>query len=401
MGLRKRLPCPRYRILPTEFEYSEDPKYYMRRLADFKVLGDGPEKCLDLLRTMQERCVAVDRWHCTAALSACTLPVTWPFAIEMLGMVQAAQVQADVVLYSSAISVLSRARWQLATQLFWNLRAMRIASDITAVTAALHAYSTGTRWEACAWLLSHTSNMDSVACTTAISSCDKAQRWEMALGFFATATVKGIRKDAAMYNATIACSSQGGLGWLGVLRLLHEMTRESIQKSTTTCNSVLTALERAGCWEQALWFFREMPRLSLVPDLISYNATMTSFENESRWEEVLSLLVEAKSRRMGDSISYNCCIAACQKGSNWLSTLSLLEEMKGSLARPDSIAYNSAILAFSGTSRWEAMLCLLFECLASGVTADMQSWGACLSECEIQPAREGEKMLLKKPQGCW
>ena len=34
-----------------------------------------------------------------------------------------------------------------------------------------------------------------------------------------------------------------------------------------------------------------------------------------------------------------------------------------------------AILAFSGTSRWEAMLSLLFECLASGVTADMQSWG--------------------------
>ena len=105
---------------------------------------------------------------------------------------------------------------------------MRIPSDITAVTAALHAYSTGTRWEACAWLLSHTRNWDSVACTTAISSCEKARRWEVALGFFATAVAQGIRRDAAMYNATIACSSQGGLGWIGVLRLVHEMTRESI-----------------------------------------------------------------------------------------------------------------------------------------------------------------------------
>ncbi|CAE7036729.1 PPR10 [Symbiodinium sp. CCMP2456] len=367
----------------------------MRRLADFKVSGEGPEKCLDLLRTMRERCVAVDRMHCTAALSACTLPASWPFAVEMLGMVQAAQIKADVVLYSSAISVLSRARWQLAAQLFWNLRAMRVASDITAVTAALHAYSTGTRWEACAWLLSHTSHLDSVACTTAVSSCEKAQRWEMALGFFATAVAQGIHRDAAMYNATIACSSQGGLGWLGILQLLHEMTQESIQKSTTTCNSVLTAFERAGCWEQALAFFREMPGFSLVPDLISYNATMTSFEKASRWEEVLSLLVEAKSRRMGDGISYNCCIAACQKALNWLHALALLAEMRGSLARPDAIAYNSAILASSGISRWETMLALLLECLASGVTADMQSWAACLAECEIQPAREGEKILLK------
>ncbi|CAE7892842.1 unnamed protein product [Symbiodinium microadriaticum] len=302
---------------------------------------------------MRERGVAVDRMHCTAALSACTLPASWPFAVEILGMVQAAQIQADVILYSSAISVLSRARWQLAAELFWNLGAMRIPSDITAVTAALHAYSTGTRWETCAWLLSHTRNWDSVACTTAISSCEKARRWEVALGFFATAVAQGIRRDAAMYNATIACSSQGGLGWIGVLRLVHEMARESIQKSTTTCNSVLTALERLGCWEQALAFFREMPGFSLVPELISYNATMTSFEKESRWEEVLSLLVEAKSRRMGDGISYNCCIAACQKASNWLHTLALLEEMRGSLARPDSIAYNSAILASSGMSRWE------------------------------------------------
>ena len=72
----------------------------------------------------------------------------------------------------------------------------------------------------------------------------------MALGFFASASVKGIRKDAAMYNATIACSSQGGLGWLGVLRLMHEMTRESILAADLVTSASLVLYRPASSANQ-------------------------------------------------------------------------------------------------------------------------------------------------------
>ena len=284
----------------------------------------------------------VDKLHYTAALSSCTMALSWPYALAVLRMLRDALLQADVVLYlgplfpllglrfprkpfeahkgtlfipratlgsrySSAISVLGGgAKWPHAVQLFWSLGGMRMASDITAVTAAMRAYATGSRWQACAWLLAHASGADRVACTTAISSCEKAQRWEAALAFFAAAGVRSVRKDAAMYNATIASiasSSQAGLGWLGVLSLLHDMALENIKKSTTTLNSALTAMERAACWEWALSLFRDLPRASLAPDVISYNATMTSFEKESRWDRVLSLLKEARTLRLADGIS--------------------------------------------------------------------------------------------------
>ena len=176
---------------------------------------------------------------------------------------------------------------------------MRIASDVAAVTAAMQAYAVGAQWMAVIWLFCQEKerrSADRLACTTAISACEKAQRWELALSFFASA---GMRKDAAMYNATISASSHGG-HWPGVMGLLREMTQASIQKSATTYNSVLTALERATCWQRVLALLRDMPFLSITPQVISYNATMTSCDRETRWETVLSLLRELRSLRTGD-----------------------------------------------------------------------------------------------------
>ena len=128
--------------------------------------------------------------------------------------------------------------------------------------------------------------------------------------------------------------------------LLKEMNSKGIILNNSTYNSVMTACEKSGRWEEALQMFEDMRRKGVERDTITYSTAISACAKGGRWEEALGLLSEMASQGIErDTITYNAAISACEKGGRWEEAVGLLQQMASQGIKRDTITHSAAISA--------------------------------------------------------
>jgi pentatricopeptide repeat domain-containing protein 1 len=71
-----------------------------------------------------------------------------------------------------------------------------------------------------------------------------------------------------------------------------------------------------------------MRNARISPTVISYNAAVSACEKGGQWQQALFLLqTMPKANLRIDVISYSAAISACEKGGQWQQSVTLFEKM--------------------------------------------------------------------------
>lgn len=144
----------------------------------------------------------------------------------------------------------------------------------------------------------------------------------------------------------------------------------------------MSACEKAGQWEAALWILHGLEKLTLRADVIIFNAAISACEKGTQWPRAVALLEDLQVRRLQPSVvSYNAAISACGAGGEaWQQGLHLLKELREIRLEATTISYNAAISACEIGDHWEMALALLDE-MGSNLQANLVTFNALLRAC--------------------
>ncbi|CAE7190484.1 PTAC2, partial [Symbiodinium microadriaticum] len=77
--------------------------------------------------------------------------------------------------------------------------------------------------------------------------------------------------------------------------------------------AVISALEKAAEWEQALRLLRRLGGSRLLPDDVAYSSAISACANAGQWCQALALLAEMFEKKVAVSvITYNAVLSACE-----------------------------------------------------------------------------------------
>lgn len=103
-----------------------------------------------------------------------------------------------------------------------------------------------------------------------------------------------------------------------------------------------------------------MPALGVAPSTISYNSALSALARAGRWEEAVELLASMTAEHAPpDVISYTTTVAACQKGGAATQALEVLRQMNESsttAVAPNAVTFTAAVTALADAGRWREAL---------------------------------------------
>ncbi|CAE7237490.1 unnamed protein product [Symbiodinium microadriaticum] len=130
--------------------------------------------------------------------------------------------------------------------------------------------------------------------SAAISSCEDASEWEVALSLFEELCSMNSTPDVVSFNATMSACGKGSQGRI------------------------------------ALRLFSSMRALQVFPDSISFNTAIGALEEQ--WQGTLGLLLDmAASRVDATATALSAAFALCERAGQRLIALKLLDELQSSL----------------------------------------------------------------------
>ncbi|CAE8735702.1 unnamed protein product [Polarella glacialis] len=124
---------------------------------------------------------------------------------------------------------------------------------------------------------------------TAISACEKAGHWQLALHFFSSMPDLKLAPNKITYSATMSACEKAGQ-WQLALSLLSRMPEMRVVQDEITYNAAISACEKGGQWQLALSLLSSMTSVRIIPNEISYNAAISACEKAGRWKVALHLL---------------------------------------------------------------------------------------------------------------
>ncbi|CAK9089346.1 unnamed protein product [Durusdinium trenchii] len=307
------------------------------------------------------------------ALSACEAGGRWQRSLGLLEQLQQEDVQANSIIYNTAISCCQAAidGWQRAASL--------LVTDSEAFP-------------------------DEISFNAAISACEKAGEWQWALELLSVA--KSLRLASLVGYSAVASATEKGQQWVQALQLLEEATAAQLQLDVIFFSAVLSACEKCEEWQRALLIFEDIHG-NLKLDLVAYNATISACEKGSRWQEALSLLQTLFLERLeADIVSYcatisacrgapwpyamelltaapqagafNAAASACEKGSQWVLAVHLFDQCHDGL-----ISYNIAMSAWHRGEHWQEALALLAELRALNLALNVITYSVAIGACHV------------------
>ncbi|CAE7223582.1 unnamed protein product [Symbiodinium natans] len=317
-------------------------------------------------------------------LNACisSLGAVWPRALQLLSGL-GLDVTPNTISRSAAINGLKKGhQWQRSLQLLRDMPRARLSANTIVASVALSACGVTALWAWAHWLFGALAvRADAVTCSTMLSACEKAGRWQLALDHLTATSRSKIRLDVVVYNACIsACEKVAA--WMAALRLFCSLEEAQLRRSIITFGAVISACEKAGHWQLALHLLGSMYAESVRPDVVCINACISAFEKGARWQMALYLLASSYQDGLEPTTTtYNACISACEKAGQSPLALRLLSSMPEAWISPDVISYNAAISACESGGQWQLALQLLSK-VASKFIPSVISYNACISACE-------------------
>ena len=106
------------------------------------------------------------------------------------------------------------------------------------------------------------------------------------------------------------------------------MKQQGLSVTEVTCNSLISACERGGRWQAALFLCKGLDDFGLRVDSATYNAAILACGSSQMWLCILDLLQALKAGRVTiDSIAYVAAVDACENRYSHQSAVGLLDEM--------------------------------------------------------------------------
>ncbi|CAE8588868.1 unnamed protein product [Polarella glacialis] len=318
-----------------------------------------------VIEVMQDLGVAVNNYHCGAAISACEKAGHWQLALKvLLWQMPEMSIKANAITYNAAISACSRGgQWQLAVGLLEQMHLASVASDVVSYNAAISACAVCGRWQLGIDVLARMPVLrlvpDRFSFSAAISACSKGGRWLLATDLLSQMLERQVRPNEISFNAAITACEKSGR-WQPALELLAEMPSRALRPNEISCSALISACEKGGQWQLAVGLLCSMPLMKLRPNAISYNAAISACEKCSVWQMALALLGKMPEESlMPDVISHNAAISACGKAGQWQVALRILNKMLGVSLVASEISYSASINACERSGQWQLALQLL------------------------------------------
>ena len=201
------------------------------------------------------------------------------------------------------------------------------------------------------------------------------------------------------------------------IELLGMMADDSLERSTVTYSSVISACERAGEWtvtrfiffwqtnlspnvvccptleldvwpKVALGLLEDMQQTEVALDIIVFSAAISACEKAGQWTTAFDLFHQMQRQIVQvDAISVSAVISACEKAAQWEAAIDFLHHSLTSLRLPsNSVSFAAAISACEKAGEWTAACALLKSLQTSGVDMDAFPFSATISAC----SRAGE-----------
>eukprot|EP00438_Fugacium_kawagutii_P001690 Skav202604 [mRNA] locus=scaffold2348:134102:139813:+ [translate_table: standard] len=294
--------------------------------------GEGPGESLEDTATGEIPEVIT----CSAAIGGC-IEDSWQQSLAFSDWVfDGSSCSIDVAVLNAAISTWSRSSWLGAVDAFGTMRQSTFRPNVVSYGAAV---ACGT-WTAAAWLLkeSYQHTLGSpVACSAAISACEKGSFWQRALTLLELACVESVQRTVVCYNA--ACSAcEKGKSWQATLALLAST---ALQPNVITYNAAISAGKQTNQWIQSLSVFSQLC-WRFYPDTITCNSIIAAFDR--RWQEAVQLLMFLQIQGLkANVVTFASTIQACSKAKEWQQALQLLVESQRLGVQTDPVMYNTLL----------------------------------------------------------
>jgi len=218
-----------------------------------------------------------------------------------------------------------------------------------------------------------------ISYNAAVSGCEKAARWQLAVGLLTRRPRHGLQPGTVSYNAAISACVKAGRWQLArgrltrVLALAWSPTRQ-LQRCISACGAP---------WQLALGPLILMPRVRLEPGFVSYSASVSACEKAALWQLALELL--AQLPRVGlepDAVSCSAAISACGNAGQWQLALGLLTCVPRVGLESDTVCYAAAVSACEKAARRQLAFGLLARMPCVGLKPDIISCNAAIVACE-------------------
>eukprot|EP00434_Breviolum_minutum_P026257 symbB.v1.2.023208.t1/scaffold2101.1/size89465/9 len=280
-----------------------------------------PWQALTLLKALKVHQVEIDVFHVNVVLDICSKAGAWSLALAS-AIEAEADVAMDVVSFGSLTNACAaRGHWMNANDVVnFMLTSRDQVPNLITYSSLLHGLAS-------------------------------ARRWSMAVMMLTALEQAGTSPTETGFSSVLnACGGQ----WPRCLQLLRP------QGGRFEVNSVISACEKGGVWELAMWILYAMSKWQAVPDTISYSSAISACAKRGFWENALQLLFEMTTQRIPvNDISFNAVIGACKEDGRWAEAVSLLFLMEEGSYPPDVVSFGSAISACDVAGHWEAALGLL------------------------------------------
>ena len=318
---------------------------------------------------------------CSAAIGSC-VEDRWQ---QTLAFADWARCSADVVVLNTAISTWCCSSWSSAVDALVSMTQQTFQPNVVSYGAAAACGS----WGAAIWLLGASIRRDlgsSVACSAAISACEKRSFWNTAVTLLEAAGVVHLQRSIVCYNAA-SSACEKGMKWQATVALLA-ITAERLQPNIITYNAAISAGKQTNRWSQALHTFSEL--LSrFYPDTITCNSILAAFN--MRWREAMQLVTFLQVQGVeANVVTFGSSIQTCAKAKHWQQALSLLVESQHLQIETDPVMYNALLRGCP----WETAFRVLDEMKAAAIQPSMLAYDVLMQACSDQGQREDLWRLL-------
>eukprot|EP00913_Durusdinium_trenchii_P016094 g15127.t2 len=221
----------------------------------------------------------------------------WPQALERLKEDQG-DVGLDVALCSAAVSACrSPGSWPQAHQLLTETRQLRVVPNCATYSGAIASSARSARGE--------------------LNRCDA---WAAGLGMLRAAFGAALRVNSICFGSAI-----NGAPWPSGFQLLSVLQQCGLQGGAVTGNAAVSAGTRGLCWQQGLDLAESMIHRRLCSE-ITFNAAISAIAAGPASFLAAGFLRAMRSAQFQlDTVSYNAALSACKTG-DWRPALHWLQE---------------------------------------------------------------------------
>ena len=340
---------------------------------------------MKILQGLLDQALQVNIVTYNAASTVLLREQNWALALDVVAECQGVLLRADVITLNAAIRSCNAAESPLS-RWFGALCFLQDAINQT-LRLDLIAYSSSLHGEVLAWrsnlnLLSYinqqTMQLDVVACSTAMTTCQKGNLWDLSLHLFANFH----QPNQIMCNAAVS-SCEEGAQWSKALLLLEGLSndlRMGMSCDIITFNSAISACEKSSQWRWALEVLMQADE-TLPLDVISFSASISACEKAGKWQHALNLYSEFLLRALQmDLIICNAMISACEKGGQWQAALHFMGHLVSKGLKPDQTSHNALLSAFQKGQQWQKALQTFHELRSAG-TMNLISYNSVIRAC--------------------